>query len=62
MFGEPEMEETSMFWLWGVPGRMFTGLVGVDMSVGRRKTNPRARDITLLYSEAANSMFGSIYT
>jgi len=26
-----------MFWLWGVPGRMFTGLVGVDMSVGMEK-------------------------
>jgi hypothetical protein len=34
MFGEPEIGEPSMFWLWGVPGRMFTGLVGVDMSAG----------------------------
>lgn len=37
MFGEPERGEPSMFTLWGVPGRMFTGLVGVDMAVGMKK-------------------------
>jgi hypothetical protein len=29
MLGEPEIEELSLF--CGVPGRMSTGLVGVDM-------------------------------
>jgi hypothetical protein len=36
-WGELEIEELSMSRSWGVPGRMFTGLVGVDMSVGERK-------------------------
>ena len=30
MFGEPEIGEPSLF--RGVPGRMFTGLVGVDIA------------------------------
>ena len=37
MFGEPDMGEPSTFRLCGVPGRMFTGLVGVDMSAGMKK-------------------------
>ena len=44
MPGEPEMGEPSRFGLWGVPGRMFTGFVGVDMSVrGGRKKRRRVR-------------------
>lgn len=35
MLGELETEELSKSRSWGVPGRMFTGFVGVDMSVGR---------------------------
>ena len=37
IWGELEIEELSMSRSWGVPGRMFTGLVGVDMLVGRGK-------------------------
>ena len=63
MLGEPERGEPSTFTLWGVPGRMFTGLVGVDMSAGMKKaegkwvtecncTDPRTRDTPSMYIEA----------
>lgn len=44
MFGEPERGEPSKFTLWGVPGRMFTGLVGVDMSAGMKKSGGQVGD------------------
>lgn len=50
-----------MFWLWGVPGRIFTGLVGVDMSGDEKKAETFSdgpKDARDPHCGAANSMFG----
>ena len=66
MFGEPEIEELSLF--WGVPGRISTGLVGVDMVCEEKTGNSRksltnsnklkdARDATSSCCETVTSIF-----
>jgi hypothetical protein len=52
MFGEPEIGESSTFWFWELLGRMFTGLVGVDMSVGMKKRNLTAHVTHVCHNEA----------
>ena len=54
MFGEPEAGEPSKFWLSGVPGRMFIGLVGVVMSGGEKNRKISAHVTPLSY------MFGIV--